>query len=60
MLDFHTHSEGTRKIDQKYMKDFSSIDENSMKKNPDLVFMLVTPETIKARKGNSKINITIN
>jgi len=60
MINFHTHSEGTRKrYNKKYMYDFSEQDEGNIKANPNDIAMLITPEVIKARKGNSEVNVAV-
>ena len=57
---FHTHSEGTRKnYLPKYMYEFSEADEENMKRNLEGVFMLVTPETIIARKGKESLEVIV-
>lgn len=63
MLNFHTHSEGTRKLKhgETFMYDFSERDEKDIiAKYPEEIAMLITPEVVKARKGNTSININIS
>ncbi len=59
MITFHTHSEGTRKLGTQYMYDFSSIDEPNMKADPNNVYMLVTPEVVKARMGKDEVDVAV-
>jgi len=61
-ITFHTHSEGTRKLEhgETFMHDFSKQDkEKIIAEYPEEIVMLITPEVIKARKGNSEVNVAV-